>query len=72
MREFLEFCLTVLRQLVSVWFGLNIGGYSYGSFLVVCLLVDTLIGALVIQFNPKIRTPSPPSAGRPGSDDDGR
>lgn len=61
MREFMTFCLSVLQALVSMLFNFSLGDYSYGAFLVVCLLVGTLVGALVIQFNPKVRTPSPPS-----------
>ncbi|MCI8516612.1 MAG: hypothetical protein HFG75_07075 [Hungatella sp.] len=70
MRDFMEFCLQVLSELVFVLFDLSLGDYSYGSFLVVCLLVSALVGALAIHFNPKVPSGSdrPP---RISSHDDG-
>lgn len=52
MRDFMEFCLQVLSEFVSMLFGFSLGGYSYGNFVVVCVLVSVLIGALVIKFVP--------------------
>lgn len=54
MRDFMTFCLEILKQLVALLFNFDVGGYSYGSFLVVTLLVSALIGALVVHFNPKV------------------
>lgn len=52
MRDFMAFCLQILGKLVSMLFDFSLGGYSYGNFLVVCLLVSVLIGALVVRFGP--------------------
>lgn len=52
MRDFMVFCLEVLKQLVSLYFNFDLGGYSYGNFLVACMLVSLLLGALVIKFSP--------------------
>ena len=61
MRDFMVFCLEVLKQLVSLLFNFRLGGYAYGDFFVVTLLVSALVGALIIRFNPKV----PSSVGRP-------
>lgn len=52
MRDFMIFCLEILQHLVNLFLCFDLGGYSYGNFLVVCLLVSSLIGALVIKFTP--------------------
>lgn len=50
MRDFLEFALLVFQGLIESWFGLDIGGYSFGSFLTAVLVVSVFISALVVRF----------------------
>lgn len=50
MREFIDFTLFVLSSLVEVIFSLDIGGYSFGDFCVVALIVSVFISSLVIKF----------------------
>lgn len=69
MRDFMAFCLQVLTGLVGLFFDFDIGGYSYGNFLVVSLLVSTLVGALVVRFGPSRSdyVGYPPRSGGSGS-----
>lgn len=50
MFEFVNFCAEVLTQLVDMLFSIDIGGYSYGDFLVAFLLVSVLVSSLVVRF----------------------
>ena len=50
MRDFFEFSLFIFRNLISSWFDLDIGGYSYGSFLTACLVLSIFVSALVLKF----------------------
>lgn len=53
MREFMEFCLAVLKELVGVLFGLSLGSYKYGDFLVALFVVVIFVSSLVIGFKRK-------------------
>ena len=46
MREFIDFCLAILQKTVGCWFGLDLGGYSFGDFLVGILVVSVFISCL--------------------------
>lgn len=73
MREFMEFCLTVLTALVDMLFQFDVGGYTYGDFIVVTLLVSVLVGALVIRFHTPSSSafvPRPPRHGSGGGSSD--
>lgn len=61
MRDFIDFCLTILQKTVDCWFGLDLGGYSFGDFLVGILVVSVFISCLVISF----RRQNPASVARP-------
>ena len=50
MRDLMDFCLYILKKLVGVWFGFDLGSYSYGDFLVAVLVVSVFVGSLVISF----------------------
>lgn len=50
MGEFFNFCLTVLSGLVGALFGLDLGGYSFGDFIVALLVVNVFVSSLVISF----------------------
>lgn len=50
MRDFLEFALLVFQGLIESWFSLDIGGYSFGSFLTAVLVISVFISALVVRF----------------------
>lgn len=43
MRDFLEFSLVVFQGLIEAWFDLDIGGYSFGSFLTAVLVISVFI-----------------------------
>lgn len=62
MREFIDFCLYCLGQLVELLFGVDIGGYSYGDFMVAALVVGVFVSSLVISFR---KSNSAGSAARP-------
>ena len=50
MRDFIDFSLLILKKMVGCWFGLDLGNYSFGDFLVAVLVVSVFIGSLVISF----------------------
>ncbi len=50
MREFLEFCLLVFGSFIRSLFDLDIGGYSFGSFLTATIVISVFISSLVIRF----------------------
>lgn len=50
MSEFIDFCSAILLQFVELLFSVDIGGYSYGDFLVASLLVSVLVSSLVVRF----------------------
>ena len=50
MKELMVFCLFVLETLVDTYLNFDLGAYSYGAFLVTCIIVSVLIGSLVITF----------------------
>ena len=50
MRDFIDFTLLIIEKIVSEWFGLDLGSYSFGSFMVAALVVGLFIGCLVIRF----------------------
>lgn len=59
MSELFNFCILILESMVSCWFGLDLGGYSFGEFLVAVLVVSVFVSSLVISFRG--------AAGSPGS-----
>ena len=62
MRDFIDFSLLVLKKMVGCWFGLDLGNYSFGDFLVAVLVVSVFVGSLVISFR---RANSAGSVSRP-------
>ncbi len=62
MREFIDFCLVCLQEFVKLLFSLDIGGYSYGDFMVAALVIGVFVGSLVISFR---KSSSAGSAARP-------
>ena len=50
MKELMDFCLFVLETLADTYLNFDLGAYSYGAFLVTCIIVSMLIGSLVITF----------------------
>lgn len=50
MRDFIDFCLVCLTEFVELLFSLDIGGYSYGDFMVAALVIGVFVGSLVISF----------------------
>ena len=50
MKELMDFCLYVLETLVGTYINFDLGAYSYGAFLVTCIIVSVLIGSLIITF----------------------
>lgn len=50
MRELIDFCLFILEALVKTYLNFDLGAYSYGAFLVTCIIISVLIGSLVITF----------------------
>lgn len=66
MHDFIAFCMTVLKEFVSMFFNLDIGGYTYGDFLVVTLLVSVFVSSLALRFGSAVS--SPPAGGHSGDD----
>ena len=69
MKEFIDFTLSVLGELVSLLFSFDLGGYTLGDFLVVLAIVSVFIGSLVIRFRNAGSVSSvtkPPRAGKKG------
>ncbi len=50
MIELFNFMLLILGKLVEFLFGIQIGNYSFGNFLVSILVVSVLVSSLVIIF----------------------
>lgn len=50
MRELIDFTLYVLQAMVDAWFGLDLGSYSFGDFMVALLVISVFISSLVISF----------------------
>lgn len=50
MREFLEFCLLILKGCIECLFSLDIGGYSFGSFLTAAIVISIFVSSLVVRF----------------------
>lgn len=50
MRDLIDFTVYVLEKMADLFFGIELGDYSYGSFMVACIVVSVLIGSLVISF----------------------
>lgn len=63
MADLISFCVSVLKQVVNTYMSLEIGGYSFGLFMVATTVVSVLIGTLVISF--RASGGSPGSAVRP-------
>ncbi len=59
MSDLFDFCILILQSMVSCWMGLDLGGYSFGEFLVAVLVVSVFVSSLVISFRG--------SSSRPGS-----
>lgn len=61
MREFIEFCLLILKELISSLFAVDIGGYSFGAFLTTTIVISVFISSLVIRFrNTDVQAPTRP------------
>lgn len=50
MMELIDFCMDVLKKIVGSYMGLQLGGYSFGLFLVATSVISVFIGTLVISF----------------------
>lgn len=50
MRDLIDFCISIVSQIAILLFGSDLGGYSYGDFLVAVLVVSVFISTLVISF----------------------
>lgn len=50
MKELIAFCMEILKKIVACYNGLNLGGYSFGTFLVATSVVSILIGTLIVSF----------------------
>lgn len=50
MRDFIDFCLVILDKLIGCMFSLDMGGYSFGSFLVAVVVISVFVSSLVIRF----------------------
>lgn len=62
-RDFIDFTLFVLFQLVDLLFSFDLGnGYTLGGFLLVTSVVSVFIGSLVIKFR---NAGNPASVARP-------
>lgn len=72
MTDFIEFCLYVLKEIVGTWFSLDIGGYTFGDFLVGVLVIAIFISSLVISFRHRTLNSSDVSARPPESDEGGK
>lgn len=59
MRQFFDFVLYILECIVELFMYVELGGYSFGIFLVATSVISVLIGTLVISFKG--------SGGSPGS-----
>lgn len=50
MIDLIDFCMNVLRGIVFLYVGLDLGGYSFGLFLVATSVISVFIATLVISF----------------------
>lgn len=50
MIDLIDFCIDVLKGIVSLYMNLNLGGYSFGLFLVATSVISIFIATLVISF----------------------
>ena len=50
MRDLIDFCIFIVSRIAVLLFGSDLGGYSYGDFLVAVLVVSVFISTLVISF----------------------
>lgn len=69
MREFLEFVLEIFGCMIGCLFDLDLGGYSYGSFLTAIMIISVFISAVVIRFRSDDMSPvkgPPKSSGKSG------
>lgn len=58
MIELIDFCIDTLKSIVGTYMNLQLGGYSFGLFLVATSVISVFISTLVISFKQ--------SAGSPG------
>lgn len=58
MMELIDFCIDTLKAIVGTYMNLQLGGYSFGLFLVATSVISVFIATLVISFKQ--------SAGSPG------
>lgn len=50
MSEWFNFALYVLKELVSMVFGWELGlGFSFGDFVLACMVVSIVVSALVVK-----------------------
>lgn len=58
MRDAIDFCIYILQSLVNTLFGLDLGGYSFGQFLVAVFVVSVFVSCLVVSFKRSGSNPS--------------
>lgn len=57
MMDLIDFCLGTLERIVSTYLGLQLGGYSFGLFLVATSVISLFISTLVISFKQAAGSP---------------
>lgn len=50
MMELIDFCIDTLKAIVGTYMNLQLGGYSFGLFLVATSVISVFIATLVISF----------------------
>lgn len=50
MIELIDFCIDTLKAIVGSYMNLQLGGYSFGLFLVATSVISVFISTLVISF----------------------
>ncbi len=50
MIELIDFCIDTLKAIVGSYMNLQLGGYSFGLFLVATSVISVFIATLVISF----------------------
>ena len=58
MRDLIDFCIFIVSKIAVLLFGSDLGGYSYGDFLVAVLVVSVFVTTLVISFRGAGGSPS--------------
>lgn len=50
MRDVMDFCINILTHTINCLFSLNLGGYTFGDFLTVTVVISIFVSSLVISF----------------------